>query len=45
MLRDMVVEAWRASDDALIGYKEKMPIKDLEAGKGDPAVLLHQGHD
>jgi len=36
MLRDMVVDAWRASGQAVLGYKNKAAIADIEAGKIDP---------
>jgi len=45
MLRDLVSDAWRASDDSLIGYQHKIPLKDVEAGKADPAILLHEMQD
>lgn len=32
-LRDMVVDAWRASEDVTLGYKVKTPVADYEAGK------------
>ena len=39
MLRDMVADAWRASGDAMLGYKTKASVADLEAGKIDPRSL------
>ena len=39
MLRDMVADAWRASGDAMLGYKIKASVADLEAGKIDPRSL------
>jgi hypothetical protein len=39
MLRDMVADAWRASGDAVLGYKTKASVADLEAGKIDPRSL------
>jgi hypothetical protein len=39
MLRDMVADAWRASGDAVLGYKTKASVADLEAGKIDPRTL------
>jgi hypothetical protein len=45
MLRDMVTDAWRASGDATIGYRDKMTITDIEAGKGDPAILIREMRD
>ena len=40
MLRDMIVEAWRQSDDMVLGYTQKEPVKDIEAGKYDPLAIL-----
>jgi hypothetical protein len=40
MLRDMVVDAWAASDDAMLGYKPQISVKDIEAGKADPKPIL-----
>ena len=45
MLRDLVTDAWKASDESLIGYQHKIPLKDVEAGKADQAVLLHEMQD
>ena len=39
MLRDMVVDAWATSGDAILGYKTKAPVTDLEGGKVDPRDL------
>jgi hypothetical protein len=39
MLRDMVADAWAASGDAMLGYKIKASVTDLEAGKIDPRSL------
>jgi len=39
MLRDMVADAWRVSGDAMLGYKTKASVADLEAGKIDPRSL------
>jgi hypothetical protein len=39
MLRDLVTDAWRAAGDAMLGYKTRMSVKDIEAGKADPAKL------
>jgi hypothetical protein len=39
MLRDMVADAWRASGDAMLGYRTKASVADLEAGKTDPRSL------
>ena len=35
-LRDMVVAAWRASDDASVGYKPEVTVKAAEAGQTIP---------
>ncbi|HEY4076977.1 MAG TPA: hypothetical protein VGM26_08595 [Rhizomicrobium sp.] len=42
MLRDMVVDAWRGSALASLGYKEKTPVADYEAGK---ALMILQSKD
>lgn len=39
MLRDMVADAWAASGNAVLGYKTKASVADLEAGKIDPRNL------
>jgi hypothetical protein len=39
MLRDMVTDAWRASGEAVLGYKTKISIADIEAGRSDPRQL------
>ena len=39
MLRDMVADAWAGSGDAMLGYKIKASVTDLEAGKIDPRSL------
>jgi hypothetical protein len=39
MLRDLVTDAWRASGEAMLGYKTKSSITDLEAGRTDPRRL------
>ena len=36
MLRDLVTDAWHASGEAVLGYKTKASIADLEAGRADP---------
>ncbi|HEY0266812.1 MAG TPA: hypothetical protein VGC16_08675 [Rhizomicrobium sp.] len=41
-LRDMVVDAWRASADVSLGYKVKTPVADYEAGK---AIVILQSRD
>jgi hypothetical protein len=38
-LRNFVVDAWRASGEAMLGYKAKASVSDLEAGKVDPRTL------
>jgi hypothetical protein len=44
-LRDMIVDAWNASDRVSIGYPTPVVAADVEAGKaGDPYLLLH-GND
>ena len=40
MLKDMVVDAWNASGDAMLGYKPQVSVKDIEAGKADPKPIL-----
>ena len=40
MLRDMVTDAWAASDSAMLGYKPQVSMKDIEAGKVDPKSIL-----
>jgi hypothetical protein len=39
MLRDLVTDAWRASGQAVLGYKTRFSIADLEAGRADPRKL------
>jgi hypothetical protein len=39
MLRDMVADAWAASGQAVLGYKTKASVADLEAGRIDPRTL------
>ncbi len=41
-LRDMVVDAWRASREVSLGYKVKTPVTDYEAGK---AIMPLQSMD
>jgi len=38
-LRDMVADAWAASGNAMLGYKTKASVADIEAGKIDPRSL------
>ncbi len=40
-LRDMVVAAWRASDDASVGYKPDISVKAAEAGQAVPTGALY----
>jgi len=39
MLRDLVTDAWRESGKAMLGYKTKFSVADIEAGKEDPRKL------
>jgi hypothetical protein len=39
MLRDLVSDAWAASGKAVLGYKTKLSIADIEAGQSDPRQL------
>jgi hypothetical protein len=39
MLRDMVTDAWRASGEAVLGYKVKESVAEIEAGTADPRKL------
>jgi hypothetical protein len=41
MLRDMVVDAWKASAQVQLGYRPSHPLSDIETGKVDPYPLLH----
>ena len=43
-LRDMAIDAWRASADAVIGFK-KIAVKDAEAGHLDGVLVELQGDD
>ena len=38
-LRDMVADAWTESGKAMLGYKTKMTVAELEAGTADPRKL------
>jgi len=40
-LRDEIILAWKASDNAVIGYKPEIPVADIEAGKVDPYLSLY----
>ena len=42
-LRDMIVDAWRASQDAVVGYPQ-VKVRDVEAGKVMPLAEL-KGRD
>ncbi len=39
MLRDMVTDAWTEAGQATLGYKHKMTVADIEAGRADPSEL------
>lgn len=39
MLRDLVSDAWRDSGSAILGYRNKQSVADIEAGKTDPRQL------
>lgn len=39
MLRDLVSDAWHVSGKAELGYKTKLSIADIEAGRADPRQL------
>jgi len=39
MLRDMVTDAWHASGQTVLGYKTKISVADIEAGRSDPRQL------
>jgi hypothetical protein len=41
-LRDLVVDAWRESANAQLGYKVKTPVADYESGK---AIMVLQSQD
>ena len=40
-LRDMIVAAWRASDDAVIGHDPQIAVKAAEAGQAVPFGVLY----
>ena len=40
-LRDMIVAAWAASDDASVGYKPQVTVKAAEAGDPVPIGVLY----
>jgi hypothetical protein len=39
MLRDLVTDAWAEAEQATLGYKHKMTVADIEAGRADPSEL------
>jgi hypothetical protein len=39
MLRDLVTDAWADAGQATLGYRHKMTVADIEAGRADPAGL------
>ena len=39
MLRDLVADAWTESGKAILGYRTKQSVSDIEAGKADPRQL------
>ncbi|HYG28548.1 MAG TPA: S1/P1 Nuclease, partial [Caulobacteraceae bacterium] len=39
-LRDLVVEAWRASANATVGWPET-PVAEIEAGRVDPYMAIY----
>ena len=39
MLRDLVTDAWHASGEAVLGYKVKESVAEIEAGTADPRKL------
>jgi hypothetical protein len=39
MLRDLVTDAWSEAGQVMLGYKHKMTVGDIEAGKSDPSEL------
>ena len=38
-LRDLVADAWRASAESTLGYKVRLTVADLEAGRADPRTF------
>jgi len=40
-LRDMIVDAWRASATMRFGYRPDMTLQDVESGKADPWLDLY----
>jgi hypothetical protein len=45
MLRDLVTDAWTQSGQAVLGYKNRLPVADIEAGKVYPDLLMHEMRD
>jgi hypothetical protein len=39
MLRDLVTDAWAEAGLATLGYRHKMTVADIEAGRADPSEL------
>jgi hypothetical protein len=39
MLRDLTTDAWTEAGQATLGYKHKMTVADIEAGRADPSDL------
>jgi hypothetical protein len=39
MLRDLVMDAWRASADISLGYKVKATVREIEAGRASAAII------
>jgi hypothetical protein len=39
VLRDLVTDAWAEAGQATLGYKHKMTVADIEAGRADPSEL------
>jgi hypothetical protein len=39
MLRDLVSDGWAASGKAVLGYRTKISVADLEAGRADPRQI------
>jgi hypothetical protein len=39
LLRDMVTDAWAEAGQATLGYRKKMTVADIEAGRADPSEL------
>jgi hypothetical protein len=39
VLRDLVTDAWAEAGQATLGYRRKMTVADIEAGRADPSQL------